>query len=880
MDFYYNKYGLLCYENSYNLGDEIQSIAAKNLLPKIDVLIDRDSNKIKNICNESEDKIIFVKTLKTIYNGWFDGQYAYFPPISVIDPLFVSFHINETDHSNDKMYDILEKSKIKFKPIASNIEFFKRNEPIGCRDLHTTELLKKHGIDAYFSGCLTLTLQNKFTTRTDEILVVDAHIMCPELFKNIIPKSIKDKAIYITQAITEIKSHDEKMILAQKLLDRYAQAKLVITSRLHTAMPCLAFGTPVILLHNDLKDIRFSGLKDFVKAYTHGDQLDIDLETYQNKPNEKLQSIIENIRYTVNKWIGTDDHLNKTIKEGKSIFSVCMNRNTHLEITLPTWIAANPNEIVIVDWGSKVPIKPIIDKYNTSGIIKLIRVENVDKWVLTKSFNLAARFTSYKNILKLDCDSILDATFFNYHNINENIFFAGNWTKARNDNEKHTNGIVYMRREDFFKIGGYNEYITTYGYDDCDLYKRLEKHARRLIINLDTIKHFEHTYNERTENQVVIQKLDVEIEKNRLISELYKWDEISSQSESEIFSKFEVIKFSDSYYNCKYLSSLIIDEDKEKQCLEKAIKNREYVTALKLKNQRKRLYINVKNGLGNRMRALASAYNIAKNTNRQLVLIWIPDSHCYAKFTDLFKINYLMKDVIIIESEKELEVNGDTINYIINENDFIVKDKVVYNYMKHKDKYIDDTTEHSIYIVSACVLVNKHTNWNKEAIFLRYLEIKDNIAEEIFLFDIKHNINNAIGVHIRMGQSVEVASYENISDYSEISKNSIEKWRKASDWKIFLNEMDNILKNNPKQMFFVCCDNKDAYDELLKIRKNNIVYYEKQVYDRSVQQIIYGLIDVVLLSKTKYILGSNWSSFTELAHRLSGNSVKLAGVHF
>ena len=46
---------------------------------------------------------------------------------------------------------------------------------------------------------------------------------------------------------------------------------------------------------------------------------------------------------------------------------------------------------------------------------------------------------------------------------------------------------MYVKRQDFFKVGGYNELITTYGYDDCDLYERLEKHSKRLLLNLDSV---------------------------------------------------------------------------------------------------------------------------------------------------------------------------------------------------------------------------------------------------------------------------------------------------------------------------------------------------------------------------------------------------------
>ena len=53
--------------------------------------------------------------------------------------------------------------------------------------------------------------------------------------------------------------------MAKKLLDKYARAKLVITTRLHTALPYLAFNTPVIFVNKKF-DKRFSGLYKFLNT--------------------------------------------------------------------------------------------------------------------------------------------------------------------------------------------------------------------------------------------------------------------------------------------------------------------------------------------------------------------------------------------------------------------------------------------------------------------------------------------------------------------------------------------------------------------------------------------------------------------------------------
>ncbi|AYV77974.1 MAG: glycosyltransferase [Edafosvirus sp.] len=874
------EYGILSYKSSYNLGDEIQSIAAKQFIPNIDYLVDRDTNNITSTLAHNNDRPPTTQ-INVIYNGWFDGQYTKFPPPDVINPLMISFHINETDHTSDDCYKHKEKDIIEFKPIASNIEYLKRYEPIGCRDTHTCELLNKYGILSYFSGCLTLTLKNNFNTRNDEILIIDSHIMCRELLHNIIPKHIRQKAIYLEQSLEKLVGHNEKMELAQNLLDRIAQAKLVITSRLHTALPALAFKTPVIFLHDNLKDVRFKGILKFLKCYTAGDKLDVDLDhysmTYKHKENKELDTIIKNLTDTVNRWISANKSHDKKLlecnKDGNSIIAVCMNRNLHLEKSLPTWIASNPNEIILVDWGSKLPIKSIVDKHNHDNKITLITINNVNKWVLTKAYNLAIRFSKYKNILKVDSDTLLDEKFFSYHNLeNEQVFFTGDWKQSRNENEKHTNGVIYVKRDLFMHVNGYNEFITTYGYDDSDLYERIDKYAKKLLINLDYIKHIDHSNKDRIINQSSDIRLDVEIEKNRLISQLNIWN--------GQFSMFHIEKINNNEFLGQFLYSVELEENIKKKYLDHAIKNRDYT--LKHHHSPKRFYIKPQNGLGNRLRALASAYNIAKETDRQLIIIWIPDHHCEAKFTDLFKLNYLFKNVTIIEDACKLDLT-DTIEYIIFENDHIIKNKIIYNYTESKDKYIDDTTKHDIFVISACVLNNKHTEWYKELLFLKNLEPVDEICSKIYNWSYEHEINEMIGVHIRMGQTPENAKYEDISNYSESAKLSLTKWRNHSHWKVFTKEMDKILQKNPNQKFFLCCDSDEIYEHILNDPKykSHVFFYKKHVYDRSIQQLQTAVIDVYLLSQTQSILGSNWSSFTELAKRLScGKKVRLAGVDF
>jgi hypothetical protein len=812
-------FGLLEYRNSSNLGDNIQSIAAKNLLPCEDVLVDRDTSEMTYLNNSHTHGIVNI-----IYNGWFDSTYTKWTPPPNLNPLFVSFHLNDTNHTIDKSYAFLEKTKLKHSiSIASYTNYFKQYEPIGCRDPHTVKLFSQNGIKAEFTGCLTLTLENKFNYRTDEILIVDVN--AENLLK--IPLEIRNKAIYITHALKKQVSHQEKMKIAQSLLDRYATAKEVYTSRLHCLLPCKAFLTKVTFLPNDPNDVRFIGLA--------------------NLNAEEVVQLAQNLRCKIQTWI---ESVSKP--HGVSIFTACMNRIENLREALPTWVAVNPKEIIIVDWGSdEKEIVDLVSEYSQQHPkIILIRVSNVKKWILTYALNFASQFTSGKYLLKVDCDTKLDKRFFLYHNLNNNVFFAGNWRTARNINERHTNGIFFVARKHFVQVGGFNELLTHYGYDDCKLYSDFESIGlNRVDLYNEMIYHIPHTNAKRVEYQnTSLYTLDVQIECNRLICVAVPWIKIHSQFRWCNGNTY------------KHVCSMVLDETIQQECLNQAIINRsKYKPVIK-----KHLYICVKNGLGNRLRALSSAFCIAKASNRTLVVIWIPDLHCFATFSDLFKP---IPDVIVLNEEPTL-INCD----VYDQTGYSEAD--IYDYAKDKDVYINDESLNDIYVSSACVLKNKHTNWNKESKFLQSLVVIPEIQTSIDTFS--NDISSMIGVHIRMSQPN--TEHDDISNYPTHVKVSAIKWRSASHWKVFFVEMNKIVLQTPNQKFFVCCDNETAHHEMSKLK--NVVFYPEKLYDRSKHQIQLALIEVILLSKTKSLMGSNWSTFTELAKRFGNSHVRLAGVDF
>jgi len=237
------KYASLKYDYSDNLGDQIQSLAAEQFLPNIDKKFDRDT--LKNVSEKDKYMIIL--------NGWFShSPKSCLPPSDSILPIFYGFHI--TDSNGTAKYFLSGK----------NIAYFKQHEPVGCRDKRTMELLANKGIKAFYSKCLTLTFpKRKREPENGKVFIVDAD-QIP------IPKRIRKKAIKITHLVSGFYGEEIKYLIAKKLLELYRdKARLIITTRLHCALPCVAMGIPVIFF-GDPDDYRVSILKDInIKIYKY-----------------------------------------------------------------------------------------------------------------------------------------------------------------------------------------------------------------------------------------------------------------------------------------------------------------------------------------------------------------------------------------------------------------------------------------------------------------------------------------------------------------------------------------------------------------------------------------------------------------------------------
>ena len=144
------------------------------------------------------------------------------------------------------------------------VEYYKKHEPVGCRDEQAYNTMTRYGIDAYLGGCLTVTLpkRKKNLERQNKVFIVDI----PPNMKRYIPAEISKNAIWDTHIYLDYM--EDPTAKARMQYTKYLEeASLIITGMLHAAVPCMAYGIPVVL-GRDILSYRFGWLEALLPIYT------------------------------------------------------------------------------------------------------------------------------------------------------------------------------------------------------------------------------------------------------------------------------------------------------------------------------------------------------------------------------------------------------------------------------------------------------------------------------------------------------------------------------------------------------------------------------------------------------------------------------------
>ena len=305
---------MLGYIGSRNIGDYIQTKAVIDMIHPINhKVLDREGlHKFKG------------SKIKTIMNGWFMENPKNWPPNNNISPLFISFHINPSAER-----DLLK---------PESLNYLKQYEPIGCRDTYTQNLLQKNGIKSYYSSCITTTFnRDKYITNKTQpegIIVIGAfdrlnpsidfssiyrlllslikypiHKLKYLLKKISFENHLRNQNIIVKryQQITKrkISSHNQGLKLANDMLKEIAKSEIIITSRIHAALPALAMGLKVIFINEGLSHknhkTRTADVNKFFMTVSLKEFFMTNLDIIQKRTEHKVY--FKKIKETITKFM-------------------------------------------------------------------------------------------------------------------------------------------------------------------------------------------------------------------------------------------------------------------------------------------------------------------------------------------------------------------------------------------------------------------------------------------------------------------------------------------------------------------------------------------------------------------------------------------------
>jgi hypothetical protein len=265
-------------------------------------------------------------------------------------------------------------------------------------------------------------------------------------------------------------------------------------------------------------------------------------------------------------------------------------------------------------------------------------------------------------------------------------------------------------------------------------------------------------------------------------------------------------------------------------------------------------------GLANRMRVIASGLNLINNSNRELHVIWNLNEDLNCEFNVLFMP---IDRVSIIEKERKYIFAHHSFNPV-----FYKKIKAHFrNKLLSIDYFINEMDLLTGRVSNG--FIEKTAKRNKN-IYLKTTQRFASIEEELSQFRPSESIqnlinqqvskynNSAIGVHIRR-----------TDNYISISKSPVS---------LFINKIDEELKRNKDVKFYLATDDLKVEKELIDKFGSAIIVRKKVLNRNETEGIIDALIDMYCLSKTRYIYGSYWSSFSRMSAMLGNIKLNVLSV--
>lgn len=213
-----------------------------------------------------------------------------------------------------------------------------------------------------------------------------------------------------------------------------------------------------------------------------------------------------------------------------SFLTSVMNRTHHLKETylknIHKCISFKNNcelEFVLLNYNSKDNLDEFVESNNFSQYqeidFKYIKNESAKYFDMSRTKNILGKNSSGNVLCWLDADNYINENFVKFiydHFVkNKNTIMNVEY----NEKTKGMCGRVVISKTNFLQIGGYDEQMKGWGYEELDFVNRAIKNGlHKINIPLHYLGKLEHTQEERMKNYDPVYK--IELNKNHSHSQM------------------------------------------------------------------------------------------------------------------------------------------------------------------------------------------------------------------------------------------------------------------------------------------------------------------------------------------------------------------------
>lgn len=259
-------------------------------------------------------------------------------------------------------------------------------------------------------------------------------------------------------------------------------------------------------------------------------------------------------------------------------------------------------------------------------------------------------------------------------------------------------------------------------------------------------------------------------------------------------------------------------------------------------------------GLGNRMRAMASAISLARQENISVRIVWQATKDCNARFGDLFK-PLCFSPAVNLDEGGFADTPATRYNLWMPRLLRVGRYSAQSSYYRpHADLPARELLQKGDVYLACAYSVAHYTPEILHKIFSPIPLLSEKIDKTVATFTPK-----TVGVHIRRTDNVQAINESTLPAFEEA--------------------MHEMLDANLADRFFLCSDDESVKEHMQSVFGNRIITRSVKVRRDETESIQDAVIDLWALSKTFHILGSYYSSFTDMAAELGQATLQVVHKH-